>query len=106
LTWPSDSGNDSSWIDALNSLVRALVTLMFGFSVCYGFLVARINNLTLVSSDAFSTIAIAVILWWFKDRADKEKAKETAALVAAATTAPPTAAVPESAAPPTQRGTP
>lgn len=96
-----------SWTEAINSFVRSAVTLVFAVSVCYGFLFARIGNLTLVSSDAFSTIAMAVILWWFKDRSDKEKAKETSALVAAATTPPPTvpsAASPESAANPQQRG--
>lgn len=82
----SNGIEDSSWSEAINSFVRSAVTLMFGVSVCYGFLFARISGLTLVSSDAFSTIAMAVILWWFKDRGDKEKAKETAALVAAATT--------------------
>jgi hypothetical protein len=92
----------SSRIEALNSIVRAAVTLLFGASVCYGFLFARINNLTLVSPDAFSTIAIAVILWWFKDRSDKDKAKETAALVTAATTVPTlvaTSPTPEGAGP-------
>ena len=78
------NGTDTPRVEALNSIVRSIVTLMFGASVCYGFLFARINGLTLVSSDAFSTIAMAVILWWFKDRSDKEKAKEAAALVSAA----------------------
>jgi hypothetical protein len=75
---------DLTWAGTINSFVRSVVTLLFGLSVCYGFLFARIGTQTLVSSDAFSTIAMAVILWWFKDRGDKEKAKETAALVTAA----------------------
>lgn len=79
----ADDGN--TWTETINSVVRSIVTLVFALSVCYGFIFARIGGLTLVSSDAFSTIAMAVILWWFKDRGDKEKAKETAALVAAAT---------------------
>jgi hypothetical protein len=81
----NSSPEDRGWIEATNSIVRSIVTLLFGVSVCYGFLFSRINNVTLVSPDAFSTIAMAVILWWFKDRGDKEKAKETAALVAAVT---------------------
>lgn len=91
-----------TWTETINSVVRSLVTLMFGLSVCYGFLFARAGGLTLVSSDAFSTIAMAVILWWFKDRSDKEKAKETTALMAAAAAVPPAAST-ESAANPNVR---
>ena len=80
--------DEEGWTGTVNSVVRSVVTLVFALSVCYGFIFARIGNMTLVSSDAFSTIAMAVILWWFKDRGDRDKAKETAALVAAATTAP------------------
>jgi hypothetical protein len=82
--------------ERLKAIVRALLALMFGFSVCYGFLFARINNLTLVSSDAFSTIALAVILWWFNKDMSESRARETAAAVAAAVApVPPTPPTPE-----------
>lgn len=83
--------HDYRALEAVNSGVKAVVTFMFAASVCYGFLFARIGNLTLVSPDAFGAIATAVILWWFKDRGDKERNKETAAIVAAASTLPPSA---------------
>lgn len=70
--------------ERIKSIVRALLALMFGGAVCYGFLFAKINNLTLVSSDAFSTIAIAVILWWFQKDAQEQRAKDTAEAIKAA----------------------
>lgn len=73
----------------LKSWVRAALALMFGVSVCYGFLFAKIGGLTLVSSDAFSTIAIAVILWWFNKEMSEQRAKETAAAIAALSSATP-----------------
>jgi hypothetical protein len=83
------NGADSPRAEAVNSTIRGLTTVLFSFSVCWGFL-----YLKLVSGDAFMTIATAVILWWFKDRSDKEKTKEAAALVASAATVPTPAPAP------------
>lgn len=79
--------------ERMKSYVRAALALMFGAAVCYGFLFARINNLTLVSADAFSTIALAVILWWFNKDMSESRAKETAAAVAAAVAPPVTTTI-------------
>lgn len=76
---------DRSWTEKGNAVVRWALAIIFGLSVCYGFLFARIGGLTLVSSDAFSTIAMAVILWWFNKEQAKDQAKQNATLVAAAT---------------------
>ena len=65
------------------SWVRASLAMMFGAAACYGFLWSRVNGVPLVSPDTFSAIAMAVILWWFKDRADKQQAETAAALAAA-----------------------
>lgn len=92
---PPQPEHDYRALEAINSTVKAIVTFMFSAAVCWGFLFARIGNLTLVSPDAFGAIATAVILWWFKDRGDKErsdKERNTAAIVAAASS--PTATPP------------
>ena len=71
------------------SWVRASLAMMFGAAACYGFLWARVNGVPLVSPDTFSAIAMAVILWWFKERTDKQQAETAAALAAAVAPAKP-----------------
>lgn len=80
------NGQDNSEDRGVMSGIRAMLALMFGAAVCWGFLFSRVGGVPLVSPDTFSAIAMAVILWWFKERSDEKRNKETAAAIASAVT--------------------
>ncbi len=57
-------------IEAIRSLVRPVVTVLFAIAVVY-FTATKI-----LTAEFFVAIASAAIVWWYKDRSDKKSNNE------------------------------
>lgn len=57
------NGSQTTRVEQLNQLVRAVVVLAFTFGVVYGFVGSKV-----VSTESFLVIGSVVFTWWFKSR--------------------------------------
>lgn len=56
-------------IEAIRSLVRPVVTVLFSVAAVY------FTAIKIMPVEAFLILATAAIVWWFKDRSDKKEEK-------------------------------
>lgn len=56
---------DSKAINVVRALVRPVVTIMFAGAFVYMAVIGKIEP------DVFTTVVMAVVLWWFKTRDQK-----------------------------------